>query len=212
MRRRPTTRPAPPPRLLSSPHLFVRGAQTFEARSYPQTWPTCPSWGLAPSQSPRCHLRWGLSRRNPLVQAWCLAGSVMLAQGSSACACAGGIQRGASAMAAAADTPIIDRFISCSFPEPLMDASLSPPTQCRTLRRNRLAEQAGPTSWAAPPAPRGRPAAHHPRRGAPAGDRARRSGAAPPAHRERQVERPVGFTPARRYRRCTRARSRAGTG
>jgi hypothetical protein len=157
---------------------FVRRAQTFGARSYPQTWPICPSMGLAPSQSPRCHLRLGLTLWDPLVQAWWAAGSVMLAQGS-ACAGAGGMQRGASAMAAAADTPINTLFIGSSFPEPLMDASLSPPTQCRTLGRNRLAEQAGATSWAAPAARTGRPAAHHPRRGTPAGGRARRSGAAP---------------------------------
>jgi hypothetical protein len=38
--------------------------------------------------------------------------STMLTQGgSSACACAGGMQRGASAMAAAADTPNIALFI-----------------------------------------------------------------------------------------------------
>jgi hypothetical protein len=37
---------------------------------------------------------------------------VMLTQGSSACACAGGMQSGVSAMAAAADTPIIALFIS----------------------------------------------------------------------------------------------------
>jgi hypothetical protein len=36
----------------------------------------------------------------------------MLTQGSSACARAGEMQRGASAMAAAADTPIIALFIS----------------------------------------------------------------------------------------------------
>ena len=65
-----------------SPHLFVRGAQTFGARSYPQIWPNCPSRGLAPSQSPSCRLRWWLSRRTPLVQAWRAAGSVMPTQGS----------------------------------------------------------------------------------------------------------------------------------
>ena len=54
------------------------------------------------------------------MQAWWAAGSVMLTQGSSACACAGGMQRGASAIAAAADTPIIALFISSSFPDPLM--------------------------------------------------------------------------------------------
>jgi len=52
------------------------------------------------------------------MQAWWAAGSVMLTQGSSACACAGGMQRGASAMTAAADAPISAFFISSSFPEP----------------------------------------------------------------------------------------------
>ncbi len=54
------------------------------------------------------------------MQAWWAAGSVMLTQGSSACACAGKMPRDASAMAAAAaaDTPIIALFISSSFPDP----------------------------------------------------------------------------------------------
>jgi hypothetical protein len=51
------------------------------------------------------------------MQAWWASGSVMLTQGSSACACAGGMQKGASAMAAAADTPIIALFINSSFSE-----------------------------------------------------------------------------------------------
>jgi hypothetical protein len=69
------------------------------------------------------------------MQAWWASGSVMLTQGSSACAGAGagGMQRGASAMAAAADTPNIALFISSSFSDPLMAALLSPPTQCRTF-------------------------------------------------------------------------------
>jgi hypothetical protein len=46
------------------------------------------------------------------MQAEWAAGSAMLAQGSSACACAAGMQRGAIAMAAAADAPIIALFIS----------------------------------------------------------------------------------------------------
>jgi hypothetical protein len=46
------------------------------------------------------------------MQAWWAAGSVMLTQGSPACACAGGMQRGARATAAAADTPNIALFIS----------------------------------------------------------------------------------------------------
>jgi hypothetical protein len=53
----------------------------------------------------------GSWRGDSLMQAWWAAGSVMLTQGSSACACAGGMQRGASAMAAAADAPIIAFFI-----------------------------------------------------------------------------------------------------
>jgi hypothetical protein len=71
------------------------------------------------------------------MQAWWASGSVMLTQGSSACAGAGagGMQRGASAMAAAADTPNIALFISSSsFYDPLMAALLSPlQIQCRTL-------------------------------------------------------------------------------
>ena len=66
------------------------------------------------------------------MQAWWAAESVMLTQGSIGSAWAGGMQRGASAMAAAADAPSIALFIS-SFPDPLMAAVLSPPTQCRTL-------------------------------------------------------------------------------
>jgi hypothetical protein len=102
------------------------GAHFRTPRSYPQTWPTGPSWGLDPSQWPRWYLRMGVSRRDSSMQAWWAAGSVMLTQGSSACACAGGMQRGASAMAAAADTPISALFISCSFFDPLMAALLSP--------------------------------------------------------------------------------------
>jgi hypothetical protein len=49
------------------------------------------------------------------MQAWWASGSVMLTQGSSACAGAGGMQRGASAMAAAADTPHIALLIGSSF-------------------------------------------------------------------------------------------------
>jgi hypothetical protein len=49
----------------------------------------------------------------------------MLTQGSSARASAGGMQRGASAMAAAADTPISAFCISSSFPEP--------PNGCRVV-------------------------------------------------------------------------------
>src|ERR1700755_2854333 len=60
----------------------------------------------------------GASDGDSSTQAWWAAGSVMLTQGSSACACAGGSQRGASAMSAAADTPIIALFISSSFPKP----------------------------------------------------------------------------------------------
>ena len=70
------------------------------------------------------------------MQAWWASGSVMLTQGSSACACAGGMQRGASAMAAAADTPISALFIGSSFfSDPLMAALLSPLQiyKCRTL-------------------------------------------------------------------------------
>jgi hypothetical protein len=63
------------------------------------------------------------------MQAWW--GSVMLTQGSSACAGAGGMQRGASAMAAAAEAPISAFFIS-SFPDSLMAAVLWPlQIQCR---------------------------------------------------------------------------------
>jgi hypothetical protein len=45
------------------------------------------------------------------MQAWWAAGSVMLTQGSSACACAGGMQRGACAITAAADAPISAFFM-----------------------------------------------------------------------------------------------------
>jgi hypothetical protein len=72
------------------------------------------------------------------MQALWAAGSVMLTQGSSACAGAGGMQRGASAMAAAADRPIIALFMSSPFLTHLMAALLSPPIQCRTFTRNRL--------------------------------------------------------------------------
>jgi hypothetical protein len=64
-----------------------------------------------------------------------LVGSGMLTQGSSAGACAGGIQRGASAVAAAADTPVNALFIISSFSGPPMAALLSPPTQCRIFTR-----------------------------------------------------------------------------
>jgi hypothetical protein len=181
MRRSPTAPPAPSPRLLSSLPVFVRGAQTFGVESHPQTWPICPSMGLAPSQSPRCHLRLGLLCWNPLVQDWWAAGSAMLAQGSSACACAGGMQRGASAMAAAADTPVIALFIGGSFPDPPMEWTR------RCGHRQSVAPWDGIGALNAPEA-------------------------APRAHIARRVEEPVGFTPARRCRRCTRARSRAGTG
>jgi hypothetical protein len=72
------------------------------------------------------------------MQAWWASGSVMLTQGSSACAGAGagagGMQRGANAITAAADTPNIALFISSSFSDPLMAALLSPlQIQCRTL-------------------------------------------------------------------------------
>ena len=109
----PSTRPHSPP--------SIGGAQTFALRNYPQTWPTCPLTGLA-SQPP---IWWFLciSRRNSSMQAWWAAGSVMLTQGSP----------GASAMAAAADTPNIAFLIISFFSDPLMAALLSPPTQCRTL-------------------------------------------------------------------------------
>jgi hypothetical protein len=74
--------------------------------------------GLAPSQSPSGYLRMALPRRRLSMQAWWAAGTVMLAQGSSAWACAGGTQRGASAMAATADAPISFFFISSSSPAP----------------------------------------------------------------------------------------------
>jgi hypothetical protein len=51
------------------------------------------------------------------MQAWWAAGSMMLTQGSSACACAGGRQRGASAITAA-DAPISALFITSSSPDP----------------------------------------------------------------------------------------------
>jgi hypothetical protein len=56
------------------------------------------------------------------MQAWWAAESVMLTQGSIGSAWAGGMQRGASAMAAAADAPSIALFISSSFLDPLMAA------------------------------------------------------------------------------------------
>jgi hypothetical protein len=62
---------------------------------------------------------------------------VMLTQGSSACACAGGMQRGARAMAAAAtDVPTIARFISYSFPDALHGPVVVATNECRTLSRN----------------------------------------------------------------------------
>ena len=58
------------------------------------------------------------------MQAWWAAESVMLTQGSIGSAWAGGMQRGASAMAPAADAPSIALFVSSSFLDPLMAAVL----------------------------------------------------------------------------------------
>ena len=52
------------------------------------------------------------------MQAWLAAGSVIPAQAAIGSAWAGGMQRGASAMTAAADTPVIALFISSSFSDP----------------------------------------------------------------------------------------------
>jgi len=40
----------------------------LDPRRYPQTWPTCPSMGLAPSQSPSGYLRIGLPCRKLSIQ------------------------------------------------------------------------------------------------------------------------------------------------
>ena len=90
----------------------------FRTQKLPTNLARCPSKGLAPSQSPNRYLCMGLSRWDLSMQAWWAVGSVMLTQGSSACACVGGMQRGASAVTAAADTPIIALVISSSFPDP----------------------------------------------------------------------------------------------
>ena len=58
------------------------------------------------------------------MQAWWAAESVMLTQGSIGSAWAGGMQRGVSAMAPAADAPSIALFVSSSFLDPLMAAVL----------------------------------------------------------------------------------------
>jgi hypothetical protein len=100
----------------SAPASIALPLFDFRTQKFRQTWPSGPYRGLD-WQSPR-YLCVGSSRMNSSMQAWWAAGSVMLTQGSSACACAGGLQRGASAIAAAADTPDIALFMSSSCSAP----------------------------------------------------------------------------------------------
>jgi hypothetical protein len=95
------------------------------------------------------------------MQAWWAAGTVMLTQGSSACACAGGTQRGASAMAATANAPISVLFISSPSPDPPMAAMLSPTPD--TVQHLVVSDELRQVFlicirlWAAPPPNKSRP-------------------------------------------------------